>query len=128
MVNIWETEWIIPGTRLVSGANTREHHMVRWKRGAKQKRDAFIHTSARCQKLRPGETCVVTITRLGVRKLDSDNLAISAKAVRDGIAAALGVDDGEEGPGGVYEWRYAQQKEKFYAVRVQVQIQGRLAA
>src|SRR5277367_4549020 len=38
----------------------------------------------------------VTITRVGQRKMDSDNLASSLKATRDGIAQALGIDDGDE--------------------------------
>ena len=43
---------------------------------------------------RPVFPIVVTITRLGPRALDSDNLASSGKHVRDAIATWLGVDDG----------------------------------
>lgn len=38
------------------------------------------------------------------RMLDSDNLAGAFKAVRDGVAEAMGIDDGSER----LEWRYAQ--------------------
>lgn len=41
--------------------------------------------------------CTVHLTRIGPKKLDSDdNLNISFKAIRDAIAAKLGVDDGED--------------------------------
>ena len=55
-----------------------------------------------CKGLPP--PCVITITRIGPRKLDSDNLAGSAKHVRDGVADWLGIDDGDER----LTWEYAQ--------------------
>lgn len=66
----------------------------------------------------PALPVVVTITRLGPRKLDSDNLAASAKSVRDEIAKQFGVDDGDED---AYVWRYAQEKSKEYGVRVEIE-------
>ena len=60
----------------------------------------------------------VHITRLGKRKLDSDNLAISAKHVRDGIADALGIDDGDETK---VTWTYAQEIAKEYGCRVRIE-------
>lgn len=56
----------------------------------------------------PHRAYVVTITRIAPRALDTDNLASSAKAVRDEIARWLGVSDGPRGP---VEWRYAQRSE-----------------
>ena len=61
---------------------------------------------------------IVTITRIGKRKLDSDNLQASAKSVRDGVADAFGVDDGDED---AYVWRYAQEKGKDYGVRIEIE-------
>lgn len=52
----------------------------------------------------PPPPLVVTITRIGPRKLDDDNLQSSCKYVRDMIAAAVGIDDGSA----QYTWRYAQ--------------------
>lgn len=49
---------------------------------------------------------VVTLTRIAPRRLDGDNLQRSLKAVRDGVADALGVDDGDER----LEWRYEQRR------------------
>jgi len=61
----------------------------------------------------------ITLTRIAPRALDSDNLASGLKAVRDGVADALGVDDGTSR----IEWRYAQERGKpgEYAVRVAIQ-------
>ena len=47
----------------------------------------------------------IKLTRLAPRKLDSDNLAGSMKAVRDGIAEALEINDGDESAA---VWEYGQ--------------------
>lgn len=47
---------------------------------------------------------IITITRVGPRKLDDDNLAGACKYVRDAIADRVGVDDGSP----LYTWRYEQ--------------------
>ena len=48
---------------------------------------------------------VVTLTRYGVRYLDDDNLAAAFKRIRDGVADALGVDDGDRRR---IRWEYVQ--------------------
>ena len=50
--------------------------------------------------------------------MDSDNLAISQKGVRDGVADWLGVDDGDQGIQWVYEQRAGGPK--VYAIEVEV--------
>lgn len=60
---------------------------------------------------------VIRFTRVGKRKLDGDNLQGSCKALRDGVALALGIDDGDES----LEWRYTQEKGRDYAVKVEVE-------
>lgn len=52
------------------------------------------------------EAVTVTLTRCSVRRLDDDNLVASMKAVRDEVAAWLGVDDGDER----VMWRVEQRK------------------
>lgn len=47
----------------------------------------------------------ITLTRMAPRVLDSDNLVSSLKAVRDGIADWLGIDDGSSR----INWNYAQE-------------------
>jgi hypothetical protein len=39
--------------------------------------------------------CVVTLTRVSAGKMDDDGIAASCKGIRDGIADALGIDDGD---------------------------------
>lgn len=67
---------------------------------------------------RPTLPCVVTLTRIAPSNgLDGDNLAGSLKAVRDGVAEWLGVDDRDPG----VEWRYSQARGQagHYAVHVE---------
>ena len=67
------------------------------------------------------QLCTVTLTRIAPRKLDCDNLRGALKAVRDGVADWLGVDDGSER----ITWKYAQErgKPKWHSVRVEVAMQ-----
>lgn len=66
----------------------------------------------------PAPPITVVITRIGPKKMDSDNLAISQKGVRDGVADWLGVDDGDQGIQWVYEQRAGGPK--VYAIEVEV--------
>ena len=105
--------------KLVSLTNAREHWRKRAERAKAQrlaaKIEAIVHLTHGGHLLGRG-SWVVTITRLGKRKLDDDNLASSAKHVRDGIADALGIDDGDER----LRWRYRQETPKPYGVRVEM--------
>jgi hypothetical protein len=94
--------------RLVSVANVREAWQARARR-------TKLHRNAAVAVPRVPLPVLVTITRLGPRALDDDNLSSSAKALRDGIAARLGVDDGRTD---LIRFRYAQEKSKAYGVRV----------
>jgi len=104
--------------RTVSEANSREHWRARHKRSKMQREAARLamHNYSRNMYLLP--KIPITLVRIGARKLDDDNLARSFKAIRDGIADAIGIDDGSE----QYIWRYAQEKgkPKEYAVRVEI--------
>jgi hypothetical protein len=108
--------------RTVSETNAHEHWRARQKR-AKLHRGwvaiAFSGPHARQWLAEHGKAqrFIVTITRLGKRLLDSDNLASSQKAVRDGIADALGIDDGSDR----FDWRYEQKTGKEYGVEVAVE-------
>ena len=65
-------------------------------------------------------TYVITLTRIAPRPLDSDNLARSFKAIRDGIADALKINDGSKR----LTWNYEQRKgskPKQYAVQIEIQ-------
>lgn len=94
---------------LVSGANAREHHFARARRANEHVglARAFAESYGVKRLAKLASTGLrVTITRIGPRDLDSDNLAISAKHVRDGVAKAAGVDDGKPW----WTWEYAQRR------------------
>lgn len=95
--------------RLESTANKREH----WAQKAKR---AKAHRFAAIAVPPHPLPCIVTIIRIAPRPLDDDNLAISAKSLRDGIADRLGVDDRDPR----VMWRYGQRsgKPKEYAAEV----------
>lgn len=107
--------------RLVSEANraSHEHWRIRHKRAQSQRALARMTTAPQVPRCGFALPLMVTLTRIAPRSLDSDNLAASAKAARDGVADALGVDDGDER----IEWVYAQRrgKPKEYAVEIVVE-------
>lgn len=65
---------------------------------------------------RPGR---IVLERLSAGMLDDDNLRAALKAVRDGVAAGLGYDDGW------LTWAYAQRKVKRGVFGVEVRIERR---
>ena len=99
--------------RTVSGANVREHWAKRAKRARVERYGCYIATPV------AKVPCSVKLVRIAPRPLDSDNLAISFKACRDGIADRLGVDDGDSR----IDWQYAQEKgePKQYAIRIEIE-------
>lgn len=103
---------VIP-LRAQGSQNIREHHMVRSRRVAKERDLAMLKTARLPESIRPA--LVVRLTRVGARTLDFDNLVSSLKAVRDGVARRLKVDDATP----LVSWEYAQAKGE-YAVRVEV--------
>lgn len=111
------TEVLLP-VRTWSEANQRGHWGKRARRAKKQREAArLLVRAARCALPNSGKV-VVTLTRIAPRAMDTDNLAVGLKAVRDGVADALDVDDGSSR----IEWRYAQEQGNpgDYAVRVRI--------
>jgi len=105
--------------RILSEANLREHWAPKAKR-AKIQRATVGMLVQQLQKLRhhPG-TFDVLLIRVAPRELDDDNLARGFKGCRDGVADAIGVDDGSKR----FTWRYAQRKgaPKKYSVIIQIE-------
>ncbi len=97
---------------VVSTPNRREHWSVKAKR-AKAHREAAIMIPKR----KWDSTYRVTITRWGPRKLDSDNLIAGCKALRDGIADRLGLDDADER----IVWEYTQERHAERQVTVRIE-------
>lgn len=123
---------VVAFIKTVSEANAHEHWRARQKRAKAQRSAALILTSSYALQagvmVRRGGAVelagpmVVTLTRIAPRALDSDNLAGSAKHVRDGVADALGIDDRNP----IVEWRYAQRRgaPKQYAVEIRIEPKG----
>ena len=99
-----------------SVANLREHWRKRAERAKLHRSMALWHMRAGTAD-RPALPVSVTLTRCSVRELDDDNLRSALKAVRDGVADWLGVDDRDPR----VTWAYGQEKSKTAHVRVEVQ-------
>lgn len=108
--------------RTYSEANLREHWRTCAKRTAHQRFAARLITAEAIGWNRNGGGGIITITRIAPRIMDTDNLARSMKAIRDGVADALGVDDGST----LLTWRYDQKTgvAKMYAVEVRIEGRG----
>lgn len=117
-VNAGAAELFIPGLRLVSESNERSHWAVRAKRFKEQKEAVWYAWKQQPLKV-PNGPMTITITRVGPKKLDTDNLAGSAKGLRDALAAIVGVDDGSDR----IEWHYEQEAvgKRKYAVRIRIE-------
>jgi len=84
----------------VSEANRRDHWATKSRRVRLHRNTAW----ALCPVF--PLPCVVTLTRVSPRALDDDNNVSAMKAIRDGIAKRLGVDDRSP----LVVWRYGQKK------------------
>lgn len=102
--------------RTVSEANQREH----WAKKAGRVKGQRMATGMRMRAVLAGSRFPlrVLLTRIAPRALDDDNLRGALKAVRDGVADALGVDDRDPG----VTWAYAQRRggKGVYAVEIAV--------
>lgn len=65
------------------------------------------------------DVCVVLV-RYGKGMLDDDNLATAFKHVRDGVADALGLDDGSPR----YMWEYMQVRWQEYKVEIEIGVKN----
>lgn len=111
--------------RTVSESNRRDHWAARSTRVSSQRKTVALVLQPQISMARhawrhSGLPCVVTLTRIAPRMLDEgDNLNVSMKAVRDQVAACLGVDDRDPR----VDFFYAQEKSskpREYAVRVEI--------
>ncbi len=117
----WFLMFVFP-LKTVSEANVRSHPQVRAKRVREQKEATAMYAMGAglhglSVEARP---LCITLTRMATKKLDSDNLAGSMKAVRDALAHVLRLDDGDDEAA---IWEYGQEKSKArdeYLVRVEV--------
>lgn len=111
---------VVVPMRLPSAANLREHHMARARRVKDQRKWVGLALRSVRPRLAVGGGLRCTLTRVGPRPLDSDNLDGAFKAVRDAVAEWMGVDDGDEGPDGFWEWK-CEQRKGLYAVEIRLE-------
>ena len=104
---------ILP-VRIISEANTRGH----WRTSAGRKREhrAIGRLAFNGKPRPPASPLNIHLCRIAPKQLDDDNLASGFKALRDGIADWLGIDDGSK----ALKWHYAQRKgqPKQYAAEI----------
>ena len=118
-----EVKFELPIFKTVSESNVKEHYRIsgarhRWQ----QKRIKGILMSkkeAACVKL----PCTVKLTRISPRKLDSDNLTMAFKWIRDEIADFLipGLKKGRADSDSRIEWEYAQEKSKTSETGIKIE-------
>ena len=102
--------------KIISTANAR---LNRFKLASMNKSHRMAARNAMAQVAQaPALPLTIVLTRIGPKTLDTDNLAGGFKAVRDGIADWLGVDDGSS----QLDWQYLQRSAGagVYAVEVEV--------
>ena len=105
--------------KIVSVANMRLHWAVKAKLTRDQRTRTRLSLAAVAQSFGVEVLPVtVVLTRIAPRRLDGDNLQSGFKAVRDGVADWLGVDDGSD----MIEWQYCQRSggPKVYRVEIEV--------
>lgn len=109
---------IILPIKISSPANGSHGH---WAADAKRRKDQRTIVKWSLLPLRkPPLPVVVTLTRIGPRDLDTDNLAAGFKSVRDEIAVWLGCGDSTRDPvTWVYEQRRGERNQ--YATQITVE-------
>lgn len=90
----------VPGCKVVSEANRRDHWAVKRRRARDQATMAHaaligVGNDAR-DRIRAAPFVRIRFTRVGGKRLDSDNLVGAFKAIRDTVAKWLRVDDGSD--------------------------------
>lgn len=108
---------VVAPIRIESEANRRDHYMAVARR--KREQAHAVGWVLRGHRAPAADALTVTLTRIGARALDSDNLAGGFKATRDAVARWLGIDDGSSR----IEWRYAQRtgKPREYAAAIDIE-------
>jgi len=110
---------VIVPIRIESTPNLRESWQKRSKRAREHKHHTYWALKAtRASYMLP---CMVTLTRIAPRTLDSDNNVAGLKSARDGVALWLNADDADPR----IEWAYRQRRghPKQYALEIEVDTQ-----
>lgn len=103
--------------RTYNTANCRWHWAKKAKYAKECRQAAYFAARGDGIRSAPEGAFVVRLVRIGKRLMDSDGLAISFKGIRDGLAAAMGIDDGDQR----IDWQYSQQIGKAYGVIITIE-------
>ncbi len=108
---------VVAPIKVISEANSHTHWRMRQKRARDQRAAAKRALGEDISGPPPPYT--ITLTRIGPRTLDSDNLVGAFKHVRDGVADWLRIDDGDKR----LTWNYAQRRglSKEYAAEIRIE-------
>ena len=117
---------LLPGLRLYSESNLREHWARNHRRAKTQRVTTYYTLSAHVPRTRATlRPLVITITRIAPRPLDEgDNLPASAKAVQDGIADWLAGQYGkgqDRQPGLVFRYNQRRGAPREYGVTITIE-------
>lgn len=97
-----------------------------WSQQAKRRRDlktaTLLALRTEVGQVAPFVPAVIVITRVGTRKMDTDNAAYACKGLRDGVAEWLGIDDGDER----LTWIYKTRQSFGFAVEVEMKKESAL--
>ena len=115
---------INPNNGMARVGNSQTAAIIQSQKDARQRRRAYVLVSSamRTAGLSRADLvpCVVTLTRISAGRLDKhDGIQPALKHVVDGIADALGINDGGE----FVAWRYDQRRgpPKHFEVEVQIE-------
>lgn len=109
--------------KTVNTSNVREHWAARAKRAKAHRGAAAMFVRRQWPPMGPESLLdlgfVVTMTRVAPRELDDDGNVTSLKAVRDGVADALGLKSDRD-PRVTWEYAQAKGKVREYAVVIEI--------
>lgn len=106
-------EFEIP-VRTRNRTNQRSHWAAKAAQAKRERAAAMLAATCVTPHVKPA--LVVTLTRVGPQEMDDDGVRAALKAVRDGIAARLKVDDSTP----LVRWEYRQERGE-HGVRVVVE-------
>ena len=109
---------VVVPVRIESEANRHEHWRKAWARKQLHRKFAAICLAHIKDRPPAGARVLINMRRIAPRLLDDDNLVSGFKALRDGVADWLGIDDGSP----LLTWQCEQSKgaPKTYAAHVVV--------
>lgn len=111
-------KWELP-IKTVSEANISEH----WTKSSKRHNSQAFSIRYWFKNASPkfNLPLAITLTRLSPRKLDSDNLVIAFKWIKDAIADQIfpGLAAGRADDSPELTWHYKQENAKSYGIRIE---------